>query len=100
VDAVKDTVEDAKLADNQTFNLYEERLVADKKQVKTAEVSIGKHIETQTAHISVPQKSELLLIIPVDAGTPVILGEANFMKGNCSHKVYEETPDVQASLRA
>jgi len=80
----KDTVEDAKLADNQTFNLYEERLVADKKQVKTAEVSIGKHIETQTAHISVPLQKERVVverIIPVDAGTPVILGEANFYEG-------------------
>jgi len=36
--------------------------VADKRQVKTAEVSIGKHVETQTAHISVAlEKSELLL---------------------------------------
>jgi uncharacterized protein (TIGR02271 family) len=98
VDRVKD-IEDAKLSDNQTFKLYEERLVADKRQVKTAEVSIGKHVETQTAHISVPLKKERVVverILPTDAGTPVTLDEANFYEGEIVRiKVYEETPDVQ-----
>ena len=98
VDQVKD-IEDAGLADNQTFKLYEERLVADKRQVKTAEVSIGKHVETQTAHISVALEKERVVverIVPVDAGTPVLLGEANFYEGEIARiKVYEETPDVQ-----
>lgn len=104
VDA-KNTVEDAKSSDTQTFKLYEERLVADTRQIKTAEVSIGKHIETQTAYISVPLQKERVVverIIPVDVGTSVELGEVNFYEGEIARiKVYEETPDVhkQAFVR-
>lgn len=104
VDA-KDSVEDAKSSDNQTFKLYEERLVADTRQIKTAEVSIGKHVETQTAYISVPLQKERVVverIIPVDVGTSVELGEVNFYEGEIARiKVYEETPDVhkQAFVR-
>lgn len=99
VDSVKDTVEDAGLSDDQTFKLYEERLVADKKKVKTAEVSIGKHVETETAHISVPLQKERVVverIVPVDVGTPVDKSEVNFYEGEVARiKVYEELPDVQ-----
>ena len=104
VDA-KDSVEDAKSSDNQTFKLYEERLVADTRQIKTAEVSIGKHVETQTAYISVPLQKERVVverIIPVDVGTSVELDEVNFYEGEIARiKVYEETPDVhkQAFVR-
>ena len=94
VDTVKDTA-----SEHQTFKLYEERLVADKRKVNTAEVSIGKHVETQTAHISVSLEKERVVverIIPVNAKTPVALGEANFSEGEIARiKVYEETPDVQ-----
>ena len=105
VEDAKNTVEGAKLADNQTFKLYEERLVADTRQIKTAEVSIGKHVETQTAYISVPLQKERVVverIIPVDVVTPVELGEVNFYEGEIARiKVYEETPDVhkQAFVR-
>ena len=104
VDA-KNTVEDAKSSDNQTFKLYEERLVANTRQIKTAEVSIGKHIETQTAYISVPLQKERVVverIIPVDVGTSVELGEVNFYEGELVRiNVYEETPNVhkQAFVR-
>ena len=107
MNSVKDIVEDTELAakgaidtasDHQTFKLYEERLVADKKKVNTAEVSIGKHVKTQTAHISVSLEKERVVverITPVDAETPVV-GEANFYEGEIARiKVYEETPDVQ-----
>jgi len=106
VDQVQDTVEDAKPAgnqsvkpsDNQSFKLYEERLVADKKQVKTAEVSIRKHVETQTAYISVPLKKERLVVeqtTPVNAVTLAAPGEANFHEGEIARmEVYEEKADV------
>lgn len=106
-DAVKNVAEDVKPSgnqgvkpsDHQSFKLYEERLVADKKQVKTADVIITKHIETQTAHVSVPVEKERLIverITPVDAGTPVAPGEANFHEGEIARmEVYEETADVQ-----
>ncbi len=107
VDQVKDIVEDATPSINQgvipserqNFKLYEERLVADKKQVKTASVSIRKYVETHTAHISVPLKKERLVVeqtTPVDAETPAAPGEANFHEGEIARmEVYEETPDVQ-----
>ena len=106
-DQVKDGVKDAKPAINQSvessehqhFKLYEERLIADKKQVKTAEVSIRKHIETQTAYISVPLKKERLVVeqfTPAGAGTSAVPGEANFCEGEIARvEVYEETPNVQ-----
>jgi len=105
VERVKHTVEDAKPSDYQSFKLYEERLVADKKQVKTAEISIGKHVETQMAHISVPVKKERVVVeptTPVDAGTPVAPGEANFHEGEIARmEIYEEKADVykQAFVR-
>jgi len=38
----------------------EERLIANKQRVKTGEVAVSKHIETETARVSVPiEKSEL-----------------------------------------
>lgn len=105
VDRVDDTIEDIKGSDNQIFKLYEERLIADKKQVKTAEVVLGKHVELQTAHVSVPVEKERLVIeriIPVDAGTPVAPSAADFYEGEIARmEVYEETPDVhkQAFVR-
>ncbi len=45
---------------NQSLKLYEERLVANKQRHKAGEVSIGKHVETETARVAVPveEKSE------------------------------------------
>lgn len=113
VDRVKDSLEDAKPSsnqdvkpsDHQSVKLYEERLVADKKQVKIGEVVIEKHVETQTAHISVPVNKEQVIVevtIPVDAGMPVTPGEANFHEGEVVRmEAYEETADIhkQAFVR-
>ncbi len=99
VERVKDTVEDAQQSVAQSIKLYEERLVADTKPVKTASVSIGKHVETQIAHISVPVRKERLVIeqtTPLDAGTPVTPGEAVFYEGEIARlEIYEERADVQ-----
>ena len=90
--------ENVKVSDDRLFKLYEERLVVNKKQVKTAEVAIGKHVETQKAHISIPLEKERLVVehIPVEDGTPGIPGEADF---NCRElarmEIYEETADIQ-----
>jgi len=44
--------------DHQTLKLYEERITAIK--ASRQEVAVGKHVETETAHVSVPvEKSEL-----------------------------------------
>lgn len=83
---------------HQTFKLYEERLIANKNRVKTGEVTVGKHIETETARVSVPIERERVVIervTPTDAGAVAFPGEVNFQEGEIARiEVYEETPDI------
>lgn len=85
--------------DHQTLKLYEERLIANKNRVKTGEVAVGKHVETQTAQVSVPVEKERVIIertTPTDAGTTVSPGANAFREGEVAHmEVYEETADIQ-----
>ncbi len=85
--------------DHQTLKLYEERLIASKKRVKTGEVAIGKHVETETAKVSVPIEKERIVIeriTPADAGRAVAPGTVDFREGEVAHmEVYEETPDIR-----
>ena len=82
---------------HQNLRLYEERLIANKKRVKTGEVAIGKHVETETARVSVPIEKERVIIervTPTDAGSVVAPGEG-FQEGEVARiEVYEETPDI------
>lgn len=90
--------ENVKVSDDRLFKLYEERLVVNKKQVKTAEVAIGKHVETQKAHISIPLEKERIVVehIPVNAETPGIPGEVDFDRRELARiEIYEETADIQ-----
>lgn len=90
--------ENVKVSDDRLFKLHEERLVVNKKQVKTAEVAIGKHVETQKAYISIPLEKERLVVehIPVEDGTPGIPGEVDFDRRELARmEIYEETPDIQ-----
>jgi uncharacterized protein (TIGR02271 family) len=84
--------------DHQTLRLYEERLIANKQRQKTGEVTVGKHVETQTAKVSVPVEKERVVIersTPTGAGTPVAPGEATFQEGTVAHvDIYEERADV------
>ncbi|MEH2273853.1 MAG: DUF2382 domain-containing protein [Nostoc sp.] len=85
--------------ENQTLRLYEERLIASKRRQKTGEVSIGKHVETDTARIAIPIEKERVVIervTPVDAGTAVSGREADFREGEVARiEIHEETPDVR-----
>ena len=84
--------------DHQTLKLYEERLIANKRRVKTGEVAVGKRVETETARVSVPIEKERVVIervTPTDAGRVVSPEEANFREGEVTHvEIYEETPDI------
>lgn len=113
VDAIKDQVEDiqqpdaanfnpatapAKAQDNQSYNLYEERLVAAKQPIKAGEVVIGKHVETRTVQVSIPVDRERIFVerIAVNSQTPAEVGEAMFDEGEIARmEVYEERPLVQ-----
>ena len=83
---------------NQKLKLYEERLLANKERQKTGEVVVGKHIETETAQVSVPVEKERVIIertTPTDA-TEVTPGAADFREGEVARmEVYEETADIQ-----
>lgn len=92
--------QDTEVSDTQVFQLYEERLVAKKKQVKTGEVAIAKHVETYKARISVPLEKERLVIeqLPVDE-TPVAPGKAEFDQRELVRmEIYEQTADIQKQL--
>ncbi|MEB3358584.1 MAG: DUF2382 domain-containing protein [Synechococcales bacterium] len=82
----------------RTFKLYEERLIADKNRYKAGEVSIGKHVETETAQVSVPLEKERVVIernepstrMPADASAP------DFREGEVERmEVYEETANIE-----
>ncbi len=83
---------------HQTFKLYEERLIASKTRVKTGEVAIGKHVETETARVSVPIEKERVVIervTPANPGTALPPGEIDFHEGEVARiELYEETPDI------
>lgn len=85
--------------DDQTFKLYEERLIANKQRHKAGEVTIGKHIETETARVAVPIEKERVIVekvTPQDALRPVTPGEANFREGEVARiEIYEETPEIR-----
>jgi uncharacterized protein (TIGR02271 family) len=84
---------------HQTFRLYEERLIANKHRIKTGEVAVGKHIETETARVAVPIQKERVVIervSPTEAGTFVDPNELKFQEGEVARiEVYEETPEIR-----
>jgi hypothetical protein len=47
---------------HQGLKLYEERLLADKKRQKTGEVTISKHVETETARATILVEKERVVI--------------------------------------
>lgn len=83
---------------HQTFRLYEERLIANKNRVKTGEVALGKHVETETERVSLPLEKERVVIervTPTDAGTTISPNEVAFQEGEIARiEVYEETPEI------
>ncbi|WP_413172072.1 DUF2382 domain-containing protein [Anabaena azotica] len=83
---------------HQTLRLYEERLIADKHRIKTGEVAVGKHIETETARVRVPIQRERIVIDRVQAtatSTVVDPNEIKFQEGEVARiEVYQETPEI------
>jgi uncharacterized protein (TIGR02271 family) len=84
---------------HQQLRLYEERLVADKTRHRTGEVRVGKRVETENAHVSVPVERERVVIernAPTDARATTNLGADAFNEGEVARvEVYEETPDIR-----
>ncbi len=88
-DAIKDTSENIKPSQAQNFKLDEDLLATGKNQVPTGEVSIGQ-VETQMPDILVVVETEGLVDenIPLDAETPVVLGEAGFFEEDVERREY------------
>ncbi|UKO97733.1 PRC and DUF2382 domain-containing protein [Nostoc sp. UHCC 0870] len=84
---------------HETMKLYEERLIASKRRQKTGDVTVGKHVETETARVAVPVERERVVverITPENAGRAVSPGEANFREGEVTRvELHEETPDIR-----
>jgi uncharacterized protein (TIGR02271 family) len=81
---------------NQGLKLYEERLIANKQRRKTGEVAVGKHVETQTTHVSVPVDKERVVIERTAPQSGDIADPTTaFQEGEVARmEVYEETPDI------
>jgi uncharacterized protein (TIGR02271 family) len=85
--------------DHHNIRLYQERLVANKNRVKTGEVTVGKHIETETARVSVPIEKERIVIernTPLESEAVMSPSDSDFREGEVARiEVYEETPDIR-----
>ena len=82
----------------QNLKLYEERLIANKERFRAGAVTIGKHVETETATVSVPVEKEKIVIERTNPTEyrEVAPGEATFQEGEVARvDLYEETADVQ-----
>lgn len=90
---------DVSAHEDQTFKLYQERLVASKQRRKSGEVAISKRVETETARVAVPVEKERVVIERVtsqDTGKVVSAEAADFRGGEVAHiDLYEEVPDIQ-----
>ncbi|MGF1497990.1 MAG: DUF2382 domain-containing protein [Elainellaceae cyanobacterium] len=85
-------------AAGRTFKLYEERLLADKNRYKAGEVAVGKHVETETAEVSVPLEKERVVIERNEASTrmPADASAPDFREGEVERmEVYEETANIE-----
>jgi uncharacterized protein (TIGR02271 family) len=90
---------DTSTHEDQTIKLYQERLVANTQRRKSGEVAIGKHVETETAQVSVPIDKERVVverITPADAGRAVSPDATAFRDDQVTHmEIYEEVADVR-----
>ena len=83
---------------NQPIRLYEERLVAGKERVRAGGVRVGKHVESQTAEVSVPLEKERVVIERSTPGTATTVGAADhaFEDGEVANvEIYEEQANVR-----
>jgi len=83
---------------HRIFQLYEERLIANKKRVKAGEVAIGKHVETEIQRVEMPITKERLVIerVPAaDTNIRVAPDASIFAEGEVARvELHAETPEI------
>lgn len=83
--------------DHKNLKLYEEKLIANKDSYKSGEVAVGKHVESETAQVSVPVEKERVVIernSPSEA-REVQPGTADFQEGEVARvEVHEEAANI------
>ncbi|MFP4099845.1 DUF2382 domain-containing protein [Coleofasciculus sp.] len=83
--------------DHKNLKLYEEKLIANKDRYKSGEVTVGKHVESETAQVSVPVEKERVVI---ERNTPseareVQPGNVDFQEGEVARmEVHEEAANI------
>ena len=85
-------------SDDQSLKLYEERLIANKQRQKAGEVSISKHVETETARVAVPVEKERVIIERTSPTStkPASAPTDAFHSGEVARMdIYEEKADIQ-----
>ncbi|KPQ32704.1 MAG: hypothetical protein HLUCCA11_20745 [Phormidesmis priestleyi Ana] len=82
---------------NQPIRLYEERLIADKNRMKAGNVSVGKHVETESSQVSIPVERERVVIERTEGtGTMAADPDHVFADGEVARmEVYEEKANVR-----
>lgn len=84
---------------HQNLRLFEERLIANKTRQRAGEVRVGKQVETETAHVTVPVEKERVVIertTPSEASMGMAGEAAAFQEGEVARiEVYEETPEIR-----
>ena len=104
VDAKEALTQPVSLTDEETIKLYEERMIVDKDRVKTGEVAIGKHTESETTRVSMPIEKEQIVIERVPTSDETLAtDDVDAFQNNetVRMEVYEDTPDIhkEAFLR-
>jgi uncharacterized protein (TIGR02271 family) len=81
----------------QSLKLYEERLITQRNRVKTGAVTLGKHVETETAEVAEPIEKERVVIERQKAGgRPVAGKDPTFEDEEMARmEVFEDRVDVQ-----
>lgn len=84
------------------LDLYEERLTAEKHTQKAGEVTLGKHVETETAEVAVPIEKERIVIEeqPMSSADRAAVPADEAFQDNTVTRMetYEETPDIHKDV--
>jgi uncharacterized protein (TIGR02271 family) len=90
---------DLREMESQTIPVYEERLQASKQRQMTGAITVGKRVETETAHVAVPVEKERIVIErhpSTTVGQVVSITSNDFQTQEIARiELFEETVEIQ-----